>query len=235
MIQSNSKNKLSTMRLEYFPSLEYFWNLSQCDKLILTDHFQYSNKTIATISAPINDVNINLKIPLVHDKEVNPIFKKNISHRSNWLEEHLLTLKHQYKKQPYAYLYFPILHQILNTNEINLSRFLTDQITLIADWLHLRIKIYRASEAGYDDDNNQNVLNWCQHLDCDEYINSSFVFDNGFVDQIVLERQHIAIRKFINLPGAHIFQYYKNMSILSFLFQFGPEAGYILRQFTPDA
>ena len=234
MIQLNPQKKLSTMRLEYFPTLEYFWNLSQCDLLILTDQYPYSQKTILTTSAPINDTNIMLRIPVKHDKEIMPIFKKNISYRNRWPEKHLLTLKHQYKSQPYAYLYFPALNQLLNAKVENLSQFLTDQIKLIADWLHFSLKSYRASDMDFNDDNNQNVIDWCHTFKYTEYINSPFVFDKGFVDTNELRRHHISIHQFTNPPEAHIFQHYKEKSILSFLFQFGPEAGFLIRQFNPE-
>ena len=155
-----SKQKLSTMRLEYFPTLEYFWYLSQCDILILTDHFPYSKKTALCISAPINDMNINLQIPVTHDQEINQIYKKSISHKSDWPREHLLTLQHQYKKQPFEYLYFPILMQLLNSKDSNLSLFLTDQIKQIAEWLHFDIEIYRASDLGYQNNNNECIFNF---------------------------------------------------------------------------
>jgi len=232
-MQSNPKRKFSTIRLEYFANLEYFWNISQCDILILTDHFTYSKNTITTTSAPMNDLNINLKIPVVHDKEKNLIFRKNISYRSDWTKEHVLTLKHQYKNKPFAYMYYPILYQLLNKKEVNLSKFLTDQIMLIADWLKFNIQIELASDIGFEDDNNQTIINWHKHLGCNEYINSSSVFERGFVDKTLLKQQHIAVYNFSNLPNINIFEYYKDLSILSFLFQFGPEAGYLIRQFMP--
>ena len=232
---TKSDKRLSTLRPEYFPTLEYFWQLAQCDHLILTDHFQYSKKNVFSISAPINDTSITLRIPVIHDHEVNPIYKKTISYKNDWPKKHLLTLKHQYHKQPFEYLYFPILKELLNAHESILSQFLTDQIMQIAKWLHFDIQIYRASEIGYQIDNDQSVIKWCHSLKCGMYINSQYIFERNFVNKKILQDERISICEFKKLPEVHIFKYYKDKSVLSFLFQFGPEAGYMIRQFMPDS
>ena len=232
MIQSNKI--LSTFRPEYFPTLEYFWRFAQCDHVVLTDHFQYSKRKTFTISAPITDINIVLHIPVIHDNEVNPLYKKHISYNNDWPQKHVLTLKHQYHKQPFEYLYFPALKNLLYSRENHLSYFLANHIEQIAKWLHLDIQIYRASEIGYQSDNNRCVLEWCHSLKCNIYINSAFVFEQNFVNKKKLEKNYISIREFKDYPAANIFQYYKDKSILSFLFQFGPEAGYLIRQFLPE-
>lgn len=229
-----SKQILSTFRLEYFPSLEYFWQMSQCNIAILTDHFTYSKRTIVPISAAIADKNITLRVPVIHDKKVNPIYKKNISYRSNWPKDHLHTLKHQYTNLPYKYLYFSSIEHLLNSNENNLSLFLTNHIRQIADWLHLDLKIYRAFDIGFHYENNKSVLKWCNLFKCKKYINSSFIFNQNYVNKKRLEAENIIVWKYKKLPDVNIFQYYKDKSILSFLFQFGPEAGYLVRQFMTE-
>jgi len=230
-----SKRKLSTMRPEYFPTLEYFWYLSQCDLVVITDHFPYSKKTALSISAPINNTNIDLRLPVIHDREINPIYKKTISNKSDWPREHLSTLRHQYHKQPFEYLYFPTLKQLLNSKESSLSQFFADQILQIAKWLHIETQIYRASDIGFQIDNNHTVFEWCNKFKCEIYINSPYIFEQNFVNKEKLQNLNITICEFKKLPDANIFQYYKDKSILSFLFQFGPETGYLIQEFMHDS
>ncbi len=229
-----SKKILSTFRQEYFPSLEYFWKMSQCNIAILTDHFTYSKRTIIPMSAAIANKNITLQVPVIHDKKVIPIYKKNISYRSNWPKDHIHTLKHHYKNLPYKFLYFSNIERLLNSDEHNLSLFLTNQIRQIADWLHFNIKIYRAFDIGFQYENNKSVIKWCDLFKCKTYINSSFVFNQNYVDKKQLEAESIIVREYRKLPNVNIFQYYKDKSILSFIFQFGPEAGYLIRQFMTE-
>jgi hypothetical protein len=226
-----SKQILSTIRLEYFPSLEYFWQMSQCNIAILTDHFTYSKRTIMPTSAAISEKNVTLRVPVSHDKEVNPIYKKTISRLSDWPRDHILTLKHQYKNLPYRYLYFSIIEQLLNSKETNLSQFLTTHIKQIADWLNLDLKIYRASDIGFQYENNKSVIEWCNLFKCKTYINSSYIFNQNYVNKKQLEVESIMVCECSKIPDVNIFQYYKDKSILSFIFQFGPEAGYLINQF----
>jgi len=225
------KYSLSTIRLEYFPTLEYFWQISQCRVAVLTDHFTYSKKTIVPTSAAISDKGITIRVPVAHDKEINPIYKKNISHLSDWSMEHIITLRYQYKNYPYTYLYFPNIELLLNSKERNLSKFLTDLVKLITDWLHLNLQIHRASDIGFRNNNNQNVSEWCELFKCNAYINAAYIFDQNYVCRDQLAAEQLTVCEFRKVPDVNILQYYKNKSILSFLFQFGPEAGYLIQQF----
>ena len=228
---TSEKNRLSTFRPEYFPSVEYFWCFAQCNSIVLTDHFQYSKRKAFSISAPINNSDTVLTIPVSHDNELNPVYRKIISYDHDWPIKHYSTIKHQYQRQPYAYLYLPKIEKLLFSGEPNLSTFLTKQISQISDWLNFNVEINQASEIGYQPDNNNCIIDWCRLFKSSTYINSSFVFENNFVDEDKLKQKAISSMVFIKYPTASIYQYYKNLSILSFLFQFGPEAGYLIKQF----
>ncbi|MEJ2055123.1 MAG: WbqC family protein [Calditrichaceae bacterium] len=222
----------STIRPEYLPSIGYFWNLGQCKKIVLTDHFQYSKRQAFSISPPLIQNDVVLRIPVKHDPAFMPLYKKQIFH-NDWINKHFATIKHKYQNFPFAYLYLPEINNLYSANIKFLSDFLTKLISVISKWLYLDTEIYQASKIGFSKDNDQCVISWAEQLNCGHYINSKYVFQNAYINKQKLTDNNIIVDEFNPLPDFNIFQSYKNMCIFSFLFQFGPEAGYIIKQFQP--
>lgn len=224
---------LSTMQPAYFPSLEFFWKAAQCDIIVLTDHFQYTKRSPLTISAPLQLSQPSLRIPVRHGNPTAAIYEKQIDPDSNWQKKHLHTFRHMFHHAPYEYIYLPLMEELLANHPASLADFLTETLIKIIELLHLNIKIVRASQLPHVGTNEQLILNWCNNFKCTQYISEQTVFDRKLVKPEILTQDKISSQSFTPFPEYHILTSNRDLSILYFLFHYGPEAGYLLRQYLP--
>lgn len=224
---------LTTLRPSYLPTLEFFWKAAQCDVVILTDHLQYTKRSDISISAPISDQGLKLTIPVQHDKQRLPVYQKKISRSGNWQTKHLRNIYHNFHHHPFFEYYQTELNQLYN-EEHSLIHFLAGFLIKLFHFFHLEAQVYRASQFVKADDPAQFVVQSCNKAACTTYMADPLVFEEGWLDKDVLHTAGVHVSLFHPLPQAHIFQSYKNLSALNFLFQFGPEAGYLIRQFLPQ-
>ena len=89
-----------------------------------------------------------------------------------------------------------------------------------------------ASDFNPQADNNNFIINLCAKLKCDTYAALPEVYEHNWVNRTVIEKKSIQTEIFQSFPGAHILQSHKQLSAITFLMQFGPEADYLLRQFS---
>lgn len=221
----------STFRPEYFPDLEYFWRLSQCDHAVLTDHIQYTKRSNVSVSAPLSETENRLRIPVRHKPLLQPICEKSVDEHENWRQRHIKTLKHTFNHFPYAYYYIPLMEELYLTLSSNLTDILYKLITSIITWLHMNIRLYRTTEYSVLSDPHDLVELWYEKLDAPNYLVTQQVFDRGWLKREELISRSIPFRMFSEFPEYHIMQTYRYKSILHFLMQFGPEAGYLIRQY----
>jgi hypothetical protein len=226
--------KLTTARPEYLPELEYFWNIAQSDILILTDHFQYIKRSPITVSPPLSGFGSSLRIPVRHSQTALSIKDKSIDNRQTWREKHLKSLHHQFHLTPFGYYYLPRFEEIYMESGDNLSDFLIALLENFTRFLHLPITVKRASQLPSSKNNTQTVIDWCRMNGSDEYLTNREVLAKGWIAEEALNESHIRVSSFIPLPHYHILQSYRGFSAIGFLMQYGPEAGYILKQYLPQ-
>lgn len=221
----------STFRPEYLPSLSRFWDLAQCDHIIFTDHLQYTKKSPLSTSAPLNGPDERLRIPVSHHPLKQPICMKTVDDHNNWRKRHLKTLSHTFHHFPYGYYYLPLLEERYVTDTDNLSDILISFLEALLSWLHFDRKIHRASSVNSIKNVHDFIDLWYRNLEADRYLTKQDVFINRWLTETELKQRRISYGYFAPFPDYHILQAYKDLSILHFLMQFGPEAGYLIRQY----
>lgn len=224
---------LTTRQPAYFPSLHYFWHLAQSDVLILTDHFQFVKRSPATVSARLQTSQPALRLPVKHSTPKTPLFEKIFDPNSHWAKKHLHTIRHMFHHTPYAYYYMPVIEKLLYAPPPKLSDFLYATLLELVRLLHLDLRIFRSSQLEHNASNEALVTRWCRQTQCGIYAAESLIFAEGRVNEKQLLQNGIACERFSSFPDFHILQSNRDLSILYFLFQFGPEAGYMLRQYLP--
>lgn len=225
--------KLTTQQPAYFPALQYFWKIAQSDILILTDHFQFVKRSPLTISARLQQSQPALRLPVRHEIPKSPICEKKFDPNSHWAKKHLHTIHHMFHHTPYAYHYIPVIEELLKSHSQNLADFLSASLIKTCELLHLKVKILRSSKLDHAGGNEQLISNWCGQTNCDSFIADATVFEKLQVNEKTLLKNNISCHEFIPFPEYHILQSNRQLSILHFLFQYGPEAGYLLRQYLP--
>lgn len=222
---------LTTLRPEFLPDLSCFWKIAQCDLVVLTDHLQYVKRSSITVSAPLRSSNDRLRIPVLHKGQVS-ISEKEMDLGHNWKKKHLSLLHHLFGDSPFGYYYLPLIKEMYDSENRLLIDFLYHLLQSIVSWLHFDCEIVLSSKL-FKTEPGQPVVYLANKLNADSYLADIEVYTRGWVSRIKLKQNSIKTFEFEKLSEAHILQSNKGLSILAFLMQYGPEAGYLLRQFLP--
>lgn len=221
----------STFRPEYLPSLEYIWKIVQCNFVVITDHIQYTKRSPISISAPLNESDSLLRIPVLHKPLLEPIYLKRVDDHSNWRKQHFKSLQHIFHQFPYGYYYLPLLEEIYNSASSYLSEFLFILLKQIGQWLHLDLELHRSGKFNVPNEPHNFIKYWQDKSNGTKYLISLEALEKEWLNQDILIQIRIQYDYFSGYPDYHILKTYKNISVINFLMQFGPEAGYILKQY----
>ena len=222
---------LCTLRPAFWPDLEYFWRMYQCDYVLITDHLLFIKQSEITVSAPMQDKRQTLRIPVRHTGRSQTIAEKRMDKMHPWRKEHLNALKAVFRDAPFAYLYLPEIEKLYASENDNLSGFLFNLIAKQHEWLLLKSVLKRSSLLEPVNEATEFVINQCKKFDCHFYIADERVYKKDWVKKGKLAAAGIESIIFRPMPEAHLLAGNKDFAALSFLMQYGPEAGYLFRQF----
>ena len=225
------QKKLCTLRPAFWPDLNYFWRIAQCDYVLLTDHLLYVKQTESTVSAPFYEEKQRLRIPVRHTGRSETIAAKKMDNFHAWRRDHLKALQAIFTSAPFAYLYIPQIKALYETEDNSLSAFLQALIQKQMEWLHIASVVIATSQLETAGTAETFIIRQCGQRDCATYLAEPAVFDRGWVDKKKLKQAGILAEPFRPMPDVHILSANSALAALSFLMQFGPEAGYLLRQF----
>lgn len=235
METNNQSLILSAFKPDYLPSLEYFWKMAQCHHAMITDHFQYVKRSSLTVSAPLHRDEDRLHIPVRHDYPQKSIAQKTLDDTDNWRKKHYSTIYHLFHHLPFEYYYLPALKDFYVENYCNLADFQWRLLHLLVSWLNLPIQLHRSSQIKNEGSNEGLIRHWCAEFSCNYYYAEQDVFQKNWVNTEKLTEAGIHSAVFHSFPESHLFQSYQKLSALSFLMKFGPEAGFLIRQYLPTA
>jgi len=204
----------------------------QADQIIFTDHFQFTKRSPATRSARLNQSDPILSIPVEHNHSLSRISETKITAELHWRKKHFANIYHQFHNEAYAYFYMPQIKELIFSDSLRLSDYVFDLLKQIISWLHFNGQIYLSSHVGFQTDNSKSVITWCKQTRAETYLYSGQVFKQGWLNKDFFQRENIQPQRFESFPDdVHILKSNRNLTILSFLFQYGPEAGCIVRQY----
>jgi hypothetical protein len=224
----------TTLPLTYLGSINYFWNCLQSDVIVFTDQLQFTKRSASTLSPFFSKNEIQLRIPVKRGNHKQPISEKMIEVNEPWKTNHIKTLKHLFHNEPYAYYYLPQLEALYSAGAAKLSDFLFRLNAQIMQWLYSKASLRMASTFPKETNSNRFILTVCSELDTSNYINEHKVFDNQWLDKRFLELNQVNIHYFSPMRQASVFTPFNHQPILAWLMRYGPEAGYLLKQFLPE-
>jgi len=166
--------KLAIMQPYLFPYIGYFQLINSVDKFIIFDDVNYINKGwINRNRILLNKQEYIFTIPLEKASQNKLINEINIVKEIEWKGKFLKTIETAYKKGPMFYNVFPIIEEIINFNEQNLSAYISQSIKLISNYLGIKTQIIETS-ARYNTSKlkGQNkILEICLQEKATQYIN----------------------------------------------------------------
>lgn len=141
------------------------------------------------------------------------------------------TIRHLFHNTPYAYYYLPALEELFGNSEESLSDFLFHTTTQLMNWLRFDVQIVRSSGLKHAGSHETLLQNWCEQFHCTTCLTEAVFLEKRIINQEILKKAGIRCRAFVPLPDYHILQSNRELSVLAFLMDYGPEAGYIIRQY----
>lgn len=164
--------KVAIMQPYFFPYIGYFQLINAVDVFVVYDDVNFIKQGWITRNSILVD---KKKYNFILQVESASSFKKinDITLGKNNTKL-LKTIEQEYKKAPYFSIVFPIINEILSSNENNLSKFLIFSLRKIADYIQIDTVFRISSEIDKNDElkGQYKVIAICKQLKATNYINA---------------------------------------------------------------
>ena len=157
-----------------FPYIGYFQLINVVDKFIIFDDVNYINKGwVNRNRILLNHKDYLFTIPLKAVSQNKLIKETEVDEGDKWRNKLLKTFEAAYSKAPYFKQVFPIISEILNNKEANLSTYILNSIKQVANYLEIKTEIVTSSER-YGNQHlkgEDRIIDICLQEKADEYVN----------------------------------------------------------------
>lgn len=167
--------KVAIMQPYFFPYLGYYQMLSAVDKFVLLDDVNfimrgYINRNSILLNGQAHKFSIPLEKPsqnkLINETKLNFLTKDK--------ENFLKTITMAYKKAPFFNDFYPVLENIVNNDENDLTKYLKYSFEKIKDYLQIDTEILLSSEIEKDNSlrAQDRIIEINKQLGSTQYINA---------------------------------------------------------------
>jgi len=171
--------KVAIMQPYFLPYIGYFQLLNYVDLWIVFDNIQYIDKGWINRNRILHPEHKKewqyITIPLDSRKQFSKINDIKIKQEIDWRKIILGKLTLYKKKSRFYNEVFSFINNVFNTNENNLSEFVTRSIRYTADYLGIKTKILVLSNMELPLTNINHPGDWalriCESIGAKEYIN----------------------------------------------------------------
>lgn len=210
--------KVGIMQPYFFPYIGYWQLISLVDRYVIYDDVNYikggwinrnqilMNGKPKMISLKMNGASPNKLINEVHVSK-DQIYNKKL----------LRTIEHCYKKAPYYGDVFPLIEEIIYYEDLNLSLYLANLTTKVANYLGINTEFFISSDINKNKNlkGEDKVIDICRILNASEYYNA--IGGMGLYSQKAFEFNGIKL-KFLKTTNVRYVQYNEkfvpNLSII---------------------
>ena len=201
--------KIGIMQPYFFPYIGYWQLINAVDKYVIYDDVNYiKGGWINRNRILINDKPsfINLKM---NGSSPNKLIKEiHVSNDNRWKNKLLKSIELSYRKAPFFEMSFPIIEEIMNHDEVNLSLYLENLIKRIAEYLEMNTEFVLSSNIEKDNSlkGQDKVIEICKSLGAKEYYNaiggvelySAENFNSYGIELRFLRTEYIEYKQFKN-------------------------------------
>jgi len=228
---------LGIMQPYFFPYIGYWQLINAVDQFIILDDVTfikqgYINRN--TIIAQNKSIRINLLLTKISSNKL--ILEHQINDNYVWKKKLLATIKQNYSKSKQFKTVYPLIENIINYDETNLSKYLLHQITKITKFLNINTEIGSSSTTYNikDKKGQDKIIEICKKEKADTYINA--IGGKELYDKKTFEMNSINL-KFIKTNNIKYQQYTSdftpNLSIIDVMMFNSPEnIRSMLKQYT---
>ena len=201
--------KIGIMQPYFFPYIGYWQLINAVDKYVIYDDVNYiKGGWINRNRILINDKPsfINLKM---NGSSPNKLIKEiHVSNDNRWKNKLLKSIELSYRKAPFFEMSFPIIEEIINHDEVNLSLYLENLIKRIAEYLEMNTEFVLSSNIEKDNSlkGQDKVIEICKSLGAKVYYNaiggvelySAENFNSYGIELRFLRTEYIEYKQFKN-------------------------------------
>jgi WbqC-like protein family len=166
--------KIAIMQPYFLPYIGYFQLINAVDEFIIYDDVNFINKGwINRNNILVNNKASLFTIPLREASQNKLINEIEIIQDGKWQSKLVKTIEQSYKKAPNFADFFPILSEIINYAETNISKYIYNSLLNICKYLEISTLI-TASSSIFENENlkSQNrIIDICKQRNVEQYIN----------------------------------------------------------------
>lgn len=159
----------------YLPWLGFFDQMRRADVFVYYDDVAFDKhgwRNRNRIKSPQGPV--WLTVPVLHRARFGQALDEvEIDNRRPWARKHVATIRQLYARAQYLDRYLPELEELLSRSWPGLVELDIAVAQLLAGWLGLQRRLYRASTLGIPGERSQRLLDICRHFRADRYLSGN--------------------------------------------------------------
>ena len=210
---------------EFLPDASYFCQFLKSNTVLIADHFQYKKRSYLTRSSPLKNGQ-QLTIPVKHTGFKKTIYEKEVAYIESWQRKHLTAIHHNYHLLPFFDDYYQKIEEIYRKHHKYLNHLLFDQIQLFLTILKISCKIKLTSDQGFNKALEESLVKFSKDIGGAIFLYRKEDINNGFISLEKIQNAQIKTQALAEVLSSLP----QNTNILEFIFTYGPEAAFILRE-----
>ncbi len=165
--------KIGIMQPYFLPYMGYWQLINYTDEFVVYDNIQYTKKGWISRNRFLqNGKDALFSLQLKSDSDSLPVYKRELADsfdRGKLIRQ----LTEAYRKAPYFAENFPVIQEIINFPDNNLSAYIENSIRRICEYLEIKTPLIISSSIHVDQNlkGKEKVIAICHALKADEYIN----------------------------------------------------------------
>lgn len=166
--------KIGIMQPYFMPYIGYWQLINAVDKFVILDDVNYIMRGyINRNSILLNGKPYRFTIPIEKASQNKRIMETKLNFTSEAKQNFLLTIAGAYKKAPYYESVMPLIEDIVNNPEPDLTAFIRYSLEKIMQYLNIQTEILLSSGIEKDPGlkGEERIIEICKRLGADTYIN----------------------------------------------------------------
>ena len=210
---------------EYFPWLNFFFKMKNCNKFIFLDSVQYSKRSFQNRNILGKDGNsFYITVPIVRASRDTLISDIKIDNTKKWIDEHTKKFHYCYKK---AKFFKPVITLI--ENEYNkcyqyLNELNQGLIKSFAKKMEIECDFFSSTELSVTGKKSKLILDLCAKIKTIKYItgfgSKSYLDEEKFKEKKI-EICYLRLNNFFYFQENSKKKFIKDLSIVDYLFNLG--------------
>lgn len=166
--------KVGIMQPYFMPYIGYWQLINAVDRFVILDDVNYIMRGyINRNNILLNGKSYRFTIPIEKASQNKLIMETRLNFTSDKKQDFLLTVSNAYRNAPYFKDVMPLIEDVVNNPQTDLTVFIRYSIEKVMQYLDLQTEILLSSEIEKDlkCKGEERIIEICKEIDADTYIN----------------------------------------------------------------